>query len=190
MEINIRRQVPMPPGRATVSILGGIRYVDIAEQFDYNVQTAPTPTTLATNNFRIHTDNEMIGAQIGALLEFFVENRWWIDVELKGGVFSNRDKVNTSYHWVQANGTVTDYLLSDTETHTSFAEDLAVSLLYRWSAHLTTRLGYQALFVQDVALAPNNLGTDINLISTGPLQINHDQGVIYHGPFAGLVFAW
>ena len=188
-ELNVRRQMPCPPGRMTMSILAGIRYAEIDEQFDFNTQTS-TPAAGVVNNFHVATENQMIGAQIGALFEFYLENRWWIDTEVKGAIFSNRERLYNDYHNVDSAGAATDIITSDEEVHTSFAEDITVSLLYRWSAHMTTRVGYQAVFVQDVALAPENLSTNLGVIQQGPAQVSHNQNMIYMGPVAGFVVAW
>ena len=43
-EFNIRRVVPMPEGRLAVSILFGLRYVGLPEEFDYYTSSAePAP---------------------------------------------------------------------------------------------------------------------------------------------------
>jgi hypothetical protein len=109
---------------------------------------------------------------------------------MKGAIFSNRMRLNTDYHNVTAAGLATDFITGDEEIHTSFAEDLTVSLVYRWSAHCATRLGYQAVFVQDVALAPENLNTDLTVIQQGPAVVSHSGNIIYQGPIAGLTVAW
>jgi hypothetical protein len=189
-ELNVRRQMPCPPGRMTMSILGGFRYAEIAEQFDFNTQTSVPAPQGGVNNFHVGTTNEMVGAQIGALFELYLENRWWVDCEMKGAIFSNRMHLINDYHNVNSTGVATDFITSDQEVHTSFAEDLTVSLLYRWSAHVTTRVGYQAVFVQDVALAPENLNTDLSVLRLGPAQVSHSQNIIYMGPVAGIVMAW
>jgi hypothetical protein len=185
-ELNLRRQMPCPPGRMSMSILGGIRYAEIDEDFQFNTQIT---TPAATNNFHVTTDNQMVGAQIGALFELYLENRWWIDCEMKGAIFSNRMRLNTDYHNVSG-GAATDVITSDEEIHTSFAEELTVSLVYRWSAHIATRVGYEAVFVQDVALAPDNLNTNLTIIQQGPAVVSHNQNMIYMGPMAGIMMAW
>ena len=187
-ELNVRRQMPCPPGRMTMSILGGVRFAEIDEDFQFNTQTSTAPA--ATNNFHVTTDNQMIGAQIGALFELYLENRWWVDCEMKGAIFSDRQHLNTDYHNVNAAGLATDFITDDQEVHTAFAEDLTVSLVYRWSAHCSTRVGYQAVFIQDVALAPENLSADLNILQQGPAVVSHNQNIIYMGPVAGLMLAW
>ncbi len=188
-ELNVRRQMPCPPGRMTMSILGGVRFAEIDEDFQFNTQTSTVPGA-GTNNFHVVTGNQMIGGQIGALFEFYVENRWWIDTEVKGAIFSNRERLISEYQNINAAGLSTVSINDDSEVHTSFAEDITVSLVYRWSAHCATRVGYQATFMQDVALAPENLSSDLSVIQQGPAVVSHNQNIIYMGPVAGLMMAW
>jgi hypothetical protein len=188
-ELNLRRAVPMPEGRLTASVLIGVRYAGLPEEFDFNTSTA-VPAPGAINNFRVDTNNEMVGPQVGALLEFYVDNRWWLNFEIKGAVMNNRAKTTTFYENVNGAGVVTDFTNSAQENHTAFAEDISLTLVYHWSPHLTTRLGYQAVFMQGLALAPENLGTDLAILQQGPAQLNHSGNVIYQGPVAGLTLAW
>ena len=76
------------------------------------------------------------------------------------------------------------------EDHTAFAEEIAVTAVYRWSLHFTTQIGYRALWMQDLALAPDNLNTNIDILTLGPAQLNHTSSTLYHGPYAGVVLAW
>jgi hypothetical protein len=188
-EINVRRQMPCPPGRMTMSILGGVRYAEIDEDFQFNTQTTTVPGA-GTNNFHIVTGNQMIGGQLGALFELYLENRWWVDCEVKGAFFSNRQHLISEYQTIPAGGVATNFITSDQEIHTSFAEDITLSLVYRWSAHCSTRVGYTATFIQDVALAPENLGSDLSILQQGPAVVSHNQNMIYMGPVAGLMLAW
>jgi hypothetical protein len=187
-ELNVRRQMPCPPGRLTMSILAGVRYAEIDEDFQFDTQTSTAPAS--TNNFHVVTGNQMIGGQFGALFEFYIENRWWIDTEVKGAMFSNRQHLINEYQNINAAGLSTVFINGDNEVHTSFAEDITVSLVYRWSAHCSTRVGYQATFMQDVALAPENLSSDLSVIQQGPAVVSHNQNIIYMGPVAGLMMAW
>ena len=196
-ELNIRRQLPMPPERLTASILFGVRYIDLPEDFQYFTQSdmvvnpppnPPTPGVVA-NTIHVATSNQMVGPQIGALFEFYVENRWWVNVEMKAALMNNRARQITDYQNV-INGTVGAASFSRQEDHTSFAGDLVLTFVYRWSPHVTTRLGYQALWLQDLALAPDNFSTNIEIVRQGPAQLNHNAGTVYHGPFAGIALGW
>ena len=46
--------------------------------------------------------------------------------------------------------------------------------------------------MQDVALAPDNLNTNIDFLTIGAAQcrLNHTSSTLYHGPYAGVTVAW
>lgn len=189
-EFNIRRQLPMPPEKLTASILFGVRYVGLPENFFYNTQSDVPAPHGATNSIHVATNNQLVGPQIGALFEFNAENRWWVNFEMKAAVMNNRADQSTTYHNVDSQGVAHDYSGSEEENHTSFAGQLDLTFVYRWSPHFTTRLGYQALWLTGMALAPDNLNTNIDILTQGPAQLNHGSGTLYHGPYAGLMVGW
>jgi hypothetical protein len=196
IELNIRRQVPMPPEQLTVSVLFGVRYIGLPEDFYYDttsgvVYSAGGPIPGSANT-RIHvaTDSQMVGPQIGALFEFYAENRWWVNVEIKAAVLNNEARQTTTYHNVGGGPYEGDHVYTVKEDHTSFAGELALTCVYRWSPRFTTRLGYKALWLTSAVLAQDNFNPDINMLVNGPADLNHNSGIVYHGPFAGVEFAW
>ena len=193
-EVNLRRQLPMPPGKLTSSILFGVRYMNLPEDFQYDTHSDITKSGAVVNNgalnsIHVATGNEMVGPQIGALFEFYSTNHWWVNFEIKGAVMNNQAHQSTDYTNVD-NGTTTVSSGNRREDHTAFAEELALVLVYRWTPRLATRIGYQALWLQDTALAPDNLNTNIDILTQGPAQLNYRSSTVYHGPFAGIEFGW
>ncbi len=194
-ELNIRRKVPMsPPDKLTTSILFGVRYTGLPEDFDYNTNSDITKagTVMANgslNSIHVATSNDMVGPQIGALFEFYVDNRWWVNVDMKAAVMDNHSHQSTTYTNVDA-GTTTVSTGTAQGDHTAFAEEIAVTAVYRWTLHFTTQIGYRALWMQNLALAPDNLNTNIDILTLGPAQLNHGSSTLYHGPYAGVVLAW
>lgn len=188
MELNLRRQLPMPPGILSTSFLIGARFMGIREQFSYFSQSdAPLPGT--TNDVRVRTRNELYGFQIGGLFEFNVDRLWWINTELKGAICNNAAGQQTLY--TQAIGGVpAEFTSTRSKDGTSFIGDIALTLVCRPTAHLTTRLGYQAIWVTGAAIAAKNLNTDAEILRLGPAQINQRGNVVYHGPHAGIEIAW
>ncbi|MHB1037022.1 MAG: BBP7 family outer membrane beta-barrel protein [Pirellulales bacterium] len=188
-EVNVRRKIPLAPSRLAVSALVGIRYIGLPEDFEYlTISALPTPGG-AVNAVHVTTNNEMIGPQIGARTEWYLENRWWLNFEIKGAVLNNRAKQTTVYTNI-VDGVGHEYTFSDRESHTAFAGDLSLKFVYRWTPNISTHLGYQAMFLQDLALAPNNFNRNVNILTQGPAELNHDSASIYHGPFAGIDFGW
>lgn len=193
-ELNLRRHVPMVPEQLTVSILFGVRYVGLPEELDYytssDITSAGTIVTNgSTNSIHVRTTNEMVGPQIGALFEFYADNRWWINFEMKGAVMNNHCREYSSYTNID-DGVTSTYTSSQSGNHTSFAGEFNLTFLYRWSPHFNTRIGYRALFLTSTALAADNFNTNIEFYTHENTQLNHNTQTVYHGPFAGIEFGW
>ena len=189
-ELNIRRKVPMPAGRLSVSILFGVRWVGLPEDFDYLTQSSLPAPGGATNWIHVTTENQMVGPQFGALLEFCSDNRWWVNLEMKAAVMNNRSRQLTTYVNIDNLGNAHRFEGSQSEDHTAAVGDMAVTFVYRWSPNFSTRLGYQALYLTGTALAPANFTSNINQLTLGPAQLNHSENTVYHGPFAGVTVGW
>jgi hypothetical protein len=194
-ELYLRRKVPVsPPGKLSTSILFGVRYTGLPETFDYNTtsditKTGAVLTNGAVNAIHVATTNEMVGPEIGALFEFYVDNRWWVNFDIRAAIMNNHSHQTTTYTNVD-NGTTTVYSGTQAGDHTAFAEEISLNALYRWSLHFTTQIGYRALWMQDLALAPDNLDANFDILTLGPAQLNHTSSTVYHGPYAGVTVAW
>jgi hypothetical protein len=183
-EINLRRRVRTAVDRqvrAETSCLVGLRYMDIRETFEYrdsNVVSGSRPK----NHVTIDTGNQMFGVQIGALSQFLVVDRGWIDFEIKGVMFFNEASNRIDANFYQAP--------TSAEKHrTSFMGDLSLNFNYQFAPAWTFRAGYNAMWLSGVALASENFLVDVNTLVTGPGSLNHSGDVVYHGPSIGLVFA-
>ena len=193
-ELNIRRQLPAPPWDGIVSILFGVRYVGLPEDLSYLTVSDVTSSGIivpngATNDIHVATTNEMIGPQVGVLFEFYAVNRWWVNLELKGAVLNNHSQETSTYANLD-NGISTTYVSSQSGNHTSFAGELDLTCVYRWSPHFMTRLGYQAVWLTDMARAQDNFSTTINFYTNHNTQLNRDSGILFQGPFAGIELGW
>jgi hypothetical protein len=184
-ELNIRRRLCTPTRRfcrAEASWLVGLRYMKIKENFGYFTESFE-----ATNTVNVNTDNDMFGVQIGALTQILVHDRAWVDVQIKGAILFNRAHQRTVY-----TGTVFapgGSLTADTEDRTSFLGDLSVIFNYQFAPAWTFRVGYNAIWLEGVALATENFSSDINTLVDGPAAtVNHDGRVVYHGPSIGVVW--
>jgi len=189
-EINWRHILDMPPGRLSTSLLVGARYMAIREHIEYDSAFAVPADPAAQNLIRTDTSNKLFGVQLGALLEFSSEGPWWVNFEMKGAIAQNDGAQTTDFRNIQE-GTITEFLGHRRERNTSWIGDIALTVLYRFSPRLNARFGYQAIWVTGLALAGENFDQDINFVREGPAQLVHHRGsVVYHGPFAGIEFAW
>ncbi len=189
-EFNLRRRMLMRPGSYEASFLIGARYMQISEEFDYQTQsTLPGPFP-RTNDVLIDTRNEMIGIQVGVLGQFLFQPRCWIDWETKGGIFQNRASVARGFTVTEAGGQLSSTFGTDQLDRTSFVGEVSVQFNYQFSPAWTFNAGYTAMWVTGVALGANNFETDLGMLAVGPTLLDHSGEVVYHGPSAGLTFAW
>jgi len=131
----------------------------------------------------------MLGIQIGGLFEFRVEPCWWIDLELKGVVFDNRAGQSTTYVR-NVGGVEATFPGTRTDHRTTFALDLDLTLSCQVNSWLTARLGYQAIWIDGLAVASENFQPDLDTLTLGPPQLADDGKVVYHGLHIGLTGAW
>lgn len=184
-ELNVRQRVDLPASELGAHMLYGVRFMNLRERFEYRTESASPAVGGTTNAIDVETDNDVVGFQLGSILEWRIEERGWITVEMKGVIaHNNADQVTLgSLGGAAVAG-------SRGESRTTFVGDLAVSAVYQFTPRLLGRIGYQSMWVDGIALASENLEADPNLITLGPPQLVHDGSVVYHGPFAGLIWTW
>jgi hypothetical protein len=181
--------------RAETSFLLGIRYMNLDEQFHYRTGSALPAggggANGSINDIAIDTGNEMVGVQVGWTLQLLMYRRRWFDVEMKGGIFQNSVSLRSLY--VNTLGDGSDPIAwsgSDAQDRTSYVNELSVVYNHQVTPRITFRAGYNAFWIWQVALASQNLGTDIDRLQEPEVPLRHDGNVVYHGPSIGLVWAW
>ena len=182
-EINVRYWGDMPPGPLDVSLLIGVRYIRIEDQFNFVSQAdrpLPAGTTL---DLQSNTLNDMWGAQIGIEFACLVSSRVWFDFDLKGGIFSDRVDLSTS---ALNNGAST--LITDTRNRTAWLGDLSLIANWQMTPYWVLRAGYQALFFNGLSLAHEQ---NVSPIFPNVVGVLNDRGAaVYHGPILGIGANW
>ena len=190
LEWNLRRWILADPCRLQTSVLVGGRYMNVGETFDYYSESTVADVS---NSVTTDTDNSMIGVQLGAMFEFHVDPGWWIDCEIKGAIFNNSARQNTLYTYTQdPDGApiVTDYAGGREDEITAFALDLKLTATVLVTPRFAVRGGYQALWLDGLALASENMSDDIDVLMAGPASLVEDGKVLYHGPHLGASWVW
>jgi hypothetical protein len=188
-ELNLRYTLPMPNESVTAKFLLGIRYLSLNEQFDYHSESQiPLPLGSAVT-LSTRTTNDLIGPQIGGDFYFFAYPRCWINFEFKGALCANRALQDTAGILTVAG---VDTPLSSTRSRdaTAFVGDLNLMAVWQITPRLTTRIGYQVMWVESVALAAWNVGQPAAVLILGPPQIDTAHGAVYHGPRIDLEWVW
>src|SRR5262245_8687706 len=182
-EINIRYWGDMPPGPLDVSLLVGIRYMRIDDQFNFVSQSDLPGPGGTTVDLQTNTVNDMWGCQIGIQFDCLVTARWWFDFDLKGAIFS--DDVQLTNNAFTNN---VQTLITANRHRTAWLGDLSLIANWQMTPYWYLRGGYQALFLNGVSLAHEQNVSPLFNNAAGPLN---DKGkVAYHGPILGIGANW
>jgi Putative beta barrel porin-7 (BBP7) len=165
---------------ASIQYLAGFRYLTVDERFDISTFS----NTTGSGDYQIITRNRMYGGQLGARGQWQVE-RFVFDVEAKAGVFANA--AHQDQNVVDASGFPLRTASGD-ERVPSFVGELSSYLFIPMGSHFTGRLGYTAVWIDELALAPNQL--DFTDTATSGSGINARRGMLIHGFNAGLEARW
>jgi hypothetical protein len=191
LECNLRRWLPMPCDCFQASLLVGARYMNIEEEFFYRSRSS-SPVAGTTTTVTTDTDNSMVGVQIGAMFEFYVDPCWWIDCEIKGVAFNNSAGQSTFYNH---QGDPGDWYVgrnreSRSQDSSAFALDLNLTATWQITPTLAVMGGYQALWVEGLVLASENFATDVDTLISGPAVLHDNGKIVYHGPHLGATWAF
>ena len=146
------------------------------------------PATAAFPPFwNTSTTNNLYGLQIGADGKLFERGRFSIDGLIKVGGYWNHASESTGVSIekvVYPSGASTD--------HAAFVGEAGLQCKYQVTRGLALKLGYEALWLYGVALAPGQIQ---ETYETAPatvtaLGVNSDSGVLFHGATAGLEFSF
>jgi hypothetical protein len=174
--------------RVTGTWLGGFRYTRLAEDFFFGT-SSPTSGSLT----QIQTENDLAGFQAGGDMWVTVRQGIRIGAQGKAGLYNNRAEQNT-HITTQFNGIPTlerrevakgDRFAFLTEGNVSVVADITPSV--------SLRAGYDVLFINTVALAPNNFNADNQVFLSGTPRnaiLVEESSVLYHGANVGFEYVW
>jgi hypothetical protein len=161
-----------------VTVLAGFRWLELRE----NLEGVTIPSVEETF-WNTNTKNNLFGFQIGAEGVILDRGCFSIDGVLKAGVFGNHAEQSVAAH----NSNVMDVFTASTN-HTSFLGEIGLMCKYQVTSQMTLRAGYEALWLQGVALAPAQI-QESNVLAD-QIGINSNNGVLYHGATAGFEFSF
>jgi hypothetical protein len=130
--------------------------------------------------------NHLYGIQLGAEGEIF--NRGGplrVNAICKAGIFGNSADMNIRR--VQPGNTI-DEVLTSRKTHAAFIGEAGLSLTYALTEHLAFRASYSAMWVQGVALAPEQIGAANFTTMEAVADLKGD--IFYHGGGMGLEYRY
>ena len=163
----------------------GFRYLNLGQKLDISAQRT-VGGLVEDGTYNIRTSNNLYGAQLGARLRR-TSGRFGWDATGFAGVFGND---------AQQTQSVTDFpnfplrpTVSSSRGGVAFASGANLSGLYSLTNVWNLRAGYNVIWIEGLALAPNQL--NFNFASAqGGTQLHNGGGMLLHGVNVGLEARW
>lgn len=177
-------------------MLAGFRYFDLEEGVDWlatNIRSldpdgnATNPANLETDGaYRVSASNNLFGGQLGLGLTYD-SDRWNVTFFSKHGLYVNDGRITADVTYTDLPTGVDDPSFSRDNHENSVVYLLqgGITGRYHLRPNLSLRAGWEFLFVNNVALAPNQI--DFNP-AADRLDLTGD--VFYHGITAGTEYYW
>ncbi len=163
-----------------LTMLAGFRYLELRENLDWGRLYEGVTPPIFYNDWNTNTINNLYGFQIGADGLILDCCCFSIDGLVKAGIFGN--------HAEQATIAAAEGPFIASTNHTAFLGEVGVQCKYQVTKGLVLRAGYEAIWLQGLALAPGQI--DETNIITGDIGINANSGVFYHGATAGFEYTF
>jgi hypothetical protein len=189
-ELNLRQRLDMPYSNVQVTALYGFRYLSIRDLFEYRSRSNSPVLGGTANLADVLAKNNMYGVQLGGSIQFHIERRAWLDFEAKGIMLQNDMQQQTAFTTGPLAGPGTTTSGSNSKGRISFAGDIQGSCVWQFTSRIVGRVGYQAVFIDGVALGAENFNANSLVVASSPTGIAYKGQLTFHGPFVGLVFTW
>ena len=176
--------------------LAGFRWFEFDEFFRYATFTgaAGYPTSYF---YDLHTQNTLLGFQLGGRRDFCISNRMRLHLGAKAGLFNNR--IRQRQQIFDQNGTYgqinngpfngRDYDYSGNKNDVAMLGELDLGMSYLVKDCWRIRGGYRAIGVSGVALAPDQI--PLNFANGADIQrVDSNGSLILHGFYVGAEFCF
>jgi hypothetical protein len=167
-EINLKRE-----WCDGLTLLAGFRLGELNEIYSAGGIGARSPVAINLEN---RTFNHLYGFQVGADYEFYnMGGPLRINALCKSGIYGNFAQQYS--HMVEEGSS--DTTLDANRNQAAFIGEAGVVATYDVTSHLSLRASFQAMWIEGVALAPEQIGaTDF---AQGTTTIDTHGGVFYYG---------
>ena len=171
-----------------VTVLAGFRWVNLRD----NLRGALSPPTMPEPPFwNGTTRNNLYGFQIGADGKIWERGRFSIEGLAKAGIFDNNAEATTEVSVIHKSV----HSASASTNDAAFVGETGLQCKYRVAKSLVLKAGYEAIWLEGVALAPGQIQetyTTTRFIGSTvqALGVNCSSGVFCHGATAGLEYSF
>ncbi len=198
-EVNYRRRIASPFNSMQGSWLAGVRYFDLDERFAFRAVGSENNTftfdQLRYFDQNVETRNQLTGFQLGGDYWLNVVPGLQLGVESKGGIFGNHAVVESNV----ISNSIPGAKERLTNGQTAYLGELVASAVYRLNYSWSVKASYNLLYVDNVALAPENFNTRDMSNALGSNRaftmnrqpfIDTDGEVLYQGWSIGGEYLW
>jgi len=173
-----------------VTILAGFRWVQLWEELEGILEP---PTAHGTGSFwDTQPKNNLYGLQVGAEGTLFERGRFSVRCMGKAGLFEDHAEETTLVRMARI-----QFEESGSTDHAAFVGEIGVECKYQVAERLSLRAGYQAMWLEGIALAPGQIQETYCHYDIVPqnayvqsMGVNCSSGVFYHGATAGLEYSF
>ncbi|MFO0923043.1 MAG: hypothetical protein U0905_11220 [Pirellulales bacterium] len=196
-EVNLRSRWVGDYGYFQGSWLAGLRYFDLGERMQFSAR-GENNDTFASNgprffDYATKVTNDLVGVQLGGDLWLNVVPGVNVGVETKGAVMGNHAEVASHIN----SNSISNLRERASDGRTAYLGQISAMAVYRLSYSWTLRGSYQYIYIDNVALAPENFNATPpaallqNLPNRGrTLTVNNDGEVAYSGFTVGAEYTW
>lgn len=173
-----------PTRRSSVEWLGGFRYLSLQEKFDVFGERIEFGG-VERGVYDIRTQNNLFGGQVGARARRYM-GRLNLEATGKVGIYGNDASETQSVmdfprYYLRAP-------VSANHGNVAFVGELSFTAIYKLNDVWGLRAGYNLMWIEGVALAPDQL--DFSYTTTSGGQIDTHGGLFAHGASVGLEARW
>lgn len=165
------------------NFIAGFRYMEVSDVL--TLTAADRSGILGTSTSRVGTYNHLMGSQFGVKTGF-TKGLATLDTWTKAGFYINDAQSTMLIR--DTNGTTTTRNTHLGGQNEAFVAEFGINLSVRVAPSTALRLGYQCMFIDQVALAVDQIQVAVPAQSGLSLKAGGD--LFLHGPSAGLDFRW
>jgi hypothetical protein len=196
-ELGIKKWRTGPNCRVQGSFRAGARYIYLIDDLNFFTLGRNVPVGLGTapagrSSTDVRTHNSLIGFQSGLDLWANIVPGVSVGTDLKAGIYGNHAKQNTHvFGSTTGGGTSADLRETSSNNDVAVVGEGNVTMIWKVNPNVTIRAGYTALYLDGVALAPENFNASnpFNNART-PAELDDNGHVFYHGGFGGFEWMW
>lgn len=189
-ELNLRHYIDLPYSTVQASALYGTRYLSVRDRFAYRSESNEPAVAGTAISVDVDTNNQMFGPQLGGALEMNVAPRGWLNFEAKGLMLYSNASQSTRFASGPLAGPAVPVFGSGSDKRLSFAADIQATLSWKFTKAFVWRVGYQAIFIEGLALGSENFSVNAVNVATDPSLLSKGGNIAIHGPFTGLTLTW